>query len=501
MKKFVSLVVVLLVFLAGAAFAAPADKVLKLSTLAPLTTIDPHSSANIQDIMVFRQVFESVYYQNEKSGEYEPRIAESYEISPDGTVYTFKVRKNAKFHNGDALKASDCVFSFKRAMGIPAAKSRMVGVTDVALIDDYTFSIKLERPNAAFLNSLIQVFVVSEREVKEQGDKFGTLLTLAGTGPYFLTSLKHDVKWTCDAFPQYYRGEAKIKKLEYTPITEPAAGLIAFESGELDWYIAPIANWGDLTANNKYNTALIAANHISYIVINYFNKPLDDDNLRKAIAHAIDKEAMILACYDGHAVPADFMIQPENTGAPAEGIVYNHDIAKAKEYLAKSAYPKGTNVGTINCSAGGYFEKMAQVMQANLAEIGLVADIKRLDSATNLNNLRKQLFDMATTGMSPDGDYESWRRYVHTKAVGSYYVKFEGDKFDYKTMDKLWDDGVATNSLAERKAIYRKLNDMMSETATILPVFHKVQPYVWSKALNIPVNYPNYPVVYEWSWK
>jgi len=360
--------------------------------------------------------------------------------------------------------------------------------------------VKLKQPNAAFINNQTNIMIISRKEVEEQGSEFGTKITLSGTGPYYFTQLKHDVEWTCEAFPDYYRGAAPIKKIYYVPIIEASAGLIAFESGELDWYIAPIANWSALTSNPAFKTQLVPANHISFVAINYLRPPLDDDNIRLAIAYAIDKEAMNIACYDGHAVEADFMIQPQNTGAPTKGVVYNYDPEKAKEYVAKSAYPKGTHLGAINCSAGGYFEKMAQVLQSNLADIGLTCDINRLDSGTNLEMSRSQRFDMLCTGFSPNGDYESARLYSYTKSVGSFYVKYEGDKFDYKTMDELWDAGIATSDVAERQKIYSKLSDWIANTATMLPVFHKVQPYVWNPALKIPVNYPNYPQVYEWSW-
>jgi ABC-type transport system substrate-binding protein len=84
--------------------------------------------------------------------------------------------------------------------------------------------------------------------------------------------------------------------------------------------------------------------------------------------------------------------------------------------------------------------------------------------------------------------------------VGAFYVKYEGDKFDYKKMDELWDAAIATPVVEEREKIYRELTDMTSDTATMIPVFHKVQPYVWNPEVSIPMNYPNYPQVYEWSW-
>ena len=484
-----------------AAQGTSADRVLNLTILAPLTTIDPHDTTNLQDIIFHKQVFEPLLFQNEATGDYEPRIAESYSAAADGLSYTFNLRRNVKFHNGRDLKASDVVFSFKRAAESPKVRSYLSSVADVSASGDYTVVIKLTQPDAAFLSSQNMIFIVNQAEVEEQGAEFGTKLTLAGTGPFFLTYLNHDVEWTCDAFPAYYLGEAPIKKMHWVPITDASAGLIAFESGELDWYIAPIANWDALSSNPRYNTELVAANHISFICLNPLNKPLDDDNLRKAIAYAIDKDAMNMAVFDGNAVNADFLVPPVNTAAPTRGITYNYDLAKAKEFLAKSAYPNGTNVGAINCSAGGNYEKMAVVLQANLAEIGLTCTINRLESATNLEYGRTQRFDLLATGSEVISDYNYWRIYAHSDAVGTYYVKYEGNKFDYRTMDRLWDEGIAIPDEARRKEIYTQLNDIMMETATMLPVFYRVQPYVWTTDLNIPVNYHMFPQMYEWSWK
>jgi peptide/nickel transport system substrate-binding protein len=345
------------------------------------------------------------------------------------------------------------------------------------------------------------IFILSQAEVEQQGNEFGTKLTLAGTGPYFLTSLRHDIEWTCDAFPAYYLGVAPIKKLKFVPITDASAGLISFESGELDWYVAPIANWDALVANRRYRTELVPANHISFICLNPLTAPLDDDNLRKAIAYAIDKEAMNIAVFNGNAVNADFLVGPQNAAAPTTGITYNYDLAKAREYLAKSAYPNGTNIGAINCSAGGNYEKMAVVLQQNLAEIGLTCTINRLASATNLEYGRNQRFNLLATGSEIIADFNYWRIYAHSGAVGTYYVKFEGNKFDYRTMDRLWDEGIAVSDVNQRRQIYTQLNNMMMETATMLPVFYRPQTYVWTTDLNVPRNYHMFPQVYEWSWR
>jgi ABC-type transport system substrate-binding protein len=220
-----------------------------------------------------------------------------------------------------------------------------------------------------------------------------------------------------------------------------------------------------------------------------------------AIAYAIDKEAMNLACFDGLALDAKYMVREHNTGAPTDVTVYEYNVAKAKEYLAKSAYPNGVHLGAINCSAGLYFEKMAQVLQDNLAAIGLTTDINRLESATNLNRSRNQEYELLVTGFAANGDFDSWKMYCHTNFRGSFYNVYEGNKFDWKRMNSLWETGVAATSVKERQAIYGDLYNMLMATATQLPVFHRVSPFVWTTDLVVPVNYPNYPIVYEWSWK
>jgi peptide/nickel transport system substrate-binding protein len=476
------------------------ERVLNLTILAPLTTVDPHDTTNLQDIIFHKQIFEPLLFQNEATGEFESRIAEKYSISEDALSYTFNIRKNIKFHNGKDLKAGDVVFSFKRAAESNKVKSYLSSVEDITAFDDYTVIIKLTQADAAFLSSQNMIFIVSEEEVKQQGSAFGSILTLAGTGPYFLTSLKLDEEWTCDAFGDYYRGEAAIKKLRFVPITDTSSAMLAFESGLLDWFIAPISKWEALSANPRYNTEIVPANHISFICINPLNKPLDDDNLRKAIAYAIDKEAMNLAVFGGNAFNADFLVAPMNTAAPVTGITYNYDLKKAREYMAKSSYPNGTNIGTINCSAGGNYEKMAVVLQTNLAAIGLSCSINRLDSNTNLEYGRTQRFNLLVTGSEIVSDYNYWRIYAHSKAAGTYYVKFEGNKFDYRKMDRLWDEGIAVKDVEKRMEIYTELNDMIMETATMLPVLYRVQTYVWVKDLKVPVNYHMFPQLYEWSW-
>lgn len=489
-----------------AAFAeANKDRMLNLSILAPLTTTNPMNSSNLQDNMVLLQMADGLWAVNEGNMKVEPRIAESWDISADGKVYTFHLNPKAKFHNGDTVKASDCVFSFEYASKNPRMSSFYTSIAKVEAPDDRTFVMTLTAPNAGIFATLnTHCFMLSEREFKEQGEKFGTQIHKACCGPYMMSRLDGlDSYWELTADPNYYRGEAPIKKISYKPIIEASAGLIAFESGELDWYIAPIANWDGLTANPDYHTELVPANHQSYFIINYTNGELKDINLRKAIAYAINKDECNDVCYSGLAKIAKYMYNPEtNIAAPAHDVYYEYNPELAKEYLKKSSMPDGGKLsGAIQCSSGGYFQKMAVVIQQNLADIGLEVNVTPMQSATNMDVMRQNRHFMGTSGGTCRGDYDAIREWYHSNSAGTSFIKFNaGTEFDSKCIDSMLDKGAALNDPAERSKVYAEVDSYVAKGAVYIPIFHKVQPYVWTKALNIPKNYSNFPSIYEWSW-
>jgi peptide/nickel transport system substrate-binding protein len=485
----------------SAAWAAKRND-LNLANLATLTSVDPHATRNLNDVIFLKQIYEPLVWQNELTGKFENRLAENYARADDGLSYIFTLRSDVKFHNGDHVKASDVAFSLTRVKKMPVGAISAVAIENVTPIDDHTVKITLNKKNASFLSHLSNLFIISEREVKEQGDAFGTKINRAGTGPYFLTYLDRAVKWDCEAFTDYYRGLAPIKYLHFTVITDASAGLITFESGELDYYLTPIADWEVLAKSDKYNTALVPANHISHFMVNWAHGPLQNDKLREAIAYAVDKEAMNIACFNGHAMIADFMVKPgANIGAPSEGVHFTYDPERARRLVKEAGYEKGVHIGKILTIAGNYYEKMAQVMQANLADVGISVDVMPMETTTTLVLSRKQDFDITCNGTNLMGDYEDIRRFIHSSQVGSYYVKFEGDKFDYKKFDDLLDRGGEELDPEKRAKIYREVNDLVMRTYCFLPMFHRSNPYVWSKGLRIPALYPNTPFYYEWSWE
>jgi ABC-type transport system substrate-binding protein len=506
-KKVLTLVLVCtlamsMVFAAGAKedAAIKRDSV-NLSVGTELITTDGQGTNNLEAKYVLSQMYEGLYYFNEAKGKLEPRLATGYTLSGDGKVYTFTLRDDAYFHNGDKVTAQDVAFSFNRALTMPNISSFASMIDFAKAVGNNKVEVHMQTPYAPFMINLCNIFILSEREVTAQGKEFGTKLSTAGTGPYKMTKLDSSSTWTLEAFDKYYRGEAPIKYINYRVIPDAASQQMAFESGELDWFISDSTMFQVYEKNSKYKTEAMMANHCTWLAINPdANAALANPKVRQAIAYAIDKEANNIAAFDGLAGLADYLEHPDyNIGAPHAKVKYNYDPAKAKALLVEAGYPNGVDIGTFIYATATYYPKMAPVIQDNLAAVGITCKLQSGNSASLLVQARAQDFDIYLSGASSYGDYDNIRRRFYTSLVGAYFVKFKSDKFDWQTMDTLMDDSCAALDNDVRLALTNKLNDMLMETATYIPILHKAQPYVWNSKLNV-INQPNYYIVYDWSW-
>jgi len=481
---------------------APSRDSVNIAIGGALDVVDPHASAKAIHRMVFWQMYNGLMHYNELTGETEYDLAVSHEVSADGKTYTFKLRDDAYFHNGDKVTAKDVVFSYKRAadpaMSIAQYTSNFV---DAVAVDETTVQIILSAPFAPFLVNCCQIFILSEREVTAQGDKFGTQLTTAGAGPYKMTYHDADTKITLEAFDKYFKGEATIKTINFYPISDTSAGLISFESGDLDWYSCGVMDAQRIQMEGKYNVEFMAANHITFLMMNPVdhNEAIKDERVRKAIAYAINKEELNAAAFEGLGMVADYMENPNwNVGAPVGDVVYTYNPEKAKELLKEAGYPNGVDVGTLLCFKGSHFETCANVVQQQLAAVGITVTLEWNEQSAALSRFNKEDYNIGLTGGANSGDYDSLRkRFYSTLTVP--YVDFSKTEYGNEFLDTKMDEAAACTDPVKRLEITKEINDYFMNTATYIPLLHKVVPAVWNKDLNV-VNRPQYPLIYEWSW-
>lgn len=478
--------------------AAPADRTIRLRLTASLASLDWEHTTNTRDMKVWHQMFEGLYGMDEANNGYYQELAKDVKLSEDQKVYTITLQDGVKFQNGDSLKASDVVFSYKRAMKNSKFNYLTSMIENVEAVDDSTVKITLDAPYSPIGHTFYSIKILNEREVTEQGDKFGTIPHKAGTGPYYVSEYDIATGVKLKAFEEYWRGAPSIKSVEYIVISDESAAVIAYENGELDYFEdAPLSDWDSLSKTAGDSSTLIKGNNIMFMAINYLsNEALANDKVRKAIFYAVNKTDINLAVSNGLGAEATQYMPSEYVAtSPVDGFeTYAYDLEKAKQLLAEAGYPNGVDVGTILTYGTGTSNnaKMAQVLQANLAAAGITAAVSVMEAAIVTPKLYAQDYDICVFADSGNYDYNNIRQQVHSESVGMYVVKYKDGPFDWQRLEELVDLGVSVVDADQRRAYYTELWKIVMDSATILPCLHRPVAIVWSPDLNIGKPVPTF---------
>ena len=477
----------------------PSRTDLNLSLVGVVSSLDPFKTALTVDLMLFAQIYDKLYYVDDYA-QLHSRIALRHEISPDGLNYTFHIRKDGYFHNGEQIKASDVVFSFKKAMASPVMAPYVNVISDVTSSDEFTVHFTLKQAYTPFLFNTAQICIVNEKAYTEGGDSFGAKITGAASGPYVVKQYDGNTLVVLEAFTDYYRGEAPIKKVTFTPMSDLSTGLIAFENGELDFYAIPSSNWDEITKSGKYEYVLGPSSHISYILLNPAQGVLENENLRYAIQYAIDRDAINTVAYEGLADVAFHMMRPDYIfGAFDDTFKFTYDPAKVREFLTKAGYPNGVDIGVLQHTTAAYYPKIAQVFQAQLAEFGIKVHLQGGETSALVGGWRAGEFGMLCSGFNAVLDYDYYTRYT-SPAVPTSFLKYQNTDYDADWVLEQYNKGAAELDPAVRQQIYRDLEEYIARTACYIPLFYKTNPYAWNNKLNVKLDL-NYYYIFDWSWK
>lgn len=487
------------------------ERTLRLRLEASLTSLDWEQTTHTRDMKVWHQMFEGLYGMDEANNGYYNELAKDVAISEDSLTYTITLQDGVTFQNGDPLKASDVVFSYNRAMQNSRFNYLTSMIDSVAAADDSTVIFDLKYPYSAISHTFFSIKIMSEREVTEQGEQFGTIPHKAGTGAYYVTDYDMASGVTLEAYENYWRGAPEIKKIQYTVITDSAAAVIAYENNELDYFEdVPLSDWESVSAKEDGNNTMIKGNNIMFLAVNYLsptnNNVLGNKLVREAIFHAINKEDINIGVSDGYGTATnEYMPHEYVPTQPTSGFTtYEYDPELAKELLAEAGYANGVDVGTIITygSNTSYNAIMAQVIQANLASVGISAQVYVAEYASVEGQIYSQDYDMLVFADSGNYDFNNIRQQVDSESVGMYVVRYKDPEspFDWERMEELVDLGVATTDLNQRLEYYTELWALVMDTATIQPCIHRPVAIAWTADLDIGTPVPTFYKVRTFSW-
>jgi oligopeptide transport system substrate-binding protein len=330
-----------------------------------------------------------------------PDLAESWDVSPDGTVYTFHLRENAKFHDGKPVTARDVIYSWERAASPDLASETaltylgdIVGIQDIAdgkaqhasglvAIDDHTLQVTIDAPKPYFLYKLTYptAFILDQENVGS-GEEWYRQPN--GTGPYKLTEWKSMESIVYEANPDFYLGKPSIPYVVYQLYS--GEGLRLYESNEID--MTGIGSYNAdrfLDPTEPLHTELITGVNLctNYVTFDTTRPPFDDVNVRKAFSMAFDRQKYIDVVMSGHALPATGLYPPGLPGFNTELKGLPYDPEQARQLLKQSRYGGPEALPPIVFSDAGIgtyvnadVAAMAQMWEQNL---GVTITVENLE--------------------------------------------------------------------------------------------------------------------------
>lgn len=376
----------LAMLLSGAAFAK-SDITLAMQLEPP--HLDPTSAAaGAIDSVLYSNVFEGLTRFAE-DGSVNPGLATSWEISEDGLTYRFKLAEGVMFHDGTGFDAEDVKFSLDRARAEDSAnaqKALYAGITEVNVIDPATVELKLAEPNGALLFNLAwgDAVIVAPESIE------GIKQAPVGTGAFKFAGWVQGDSITLERNADYWGEAPKLGKVTFKFISDPAAAFGAVMAEDVDvfsGYPAP-ENIPQFEADPRFQ--VIVGNTEGETILSTNNKmpPLDDVRVRRAIAHAIDRQAIIDGAMFGLGTPIGTHFAPHNpdyvdlTGGSA------YDPEKAKALLAEAGFEGGFKT-TLKLPPPSYARRGGEIIAAQLRAVGIETEITNLEWAQWLEQVFK----------------------------------------------------------------------------------------------------------------
>lgn len=463
-------------------------------------TLNPYDTGAFSDAHVFNQIFETLATIDD-DGNAKSCLAKTWEISPDGLEYIFHLVEDAKFQNGEMLKASDVVFSYKYAKDYAAKNAFFAMVESVEATDDYTVVFKLDNPTPLFLGHTQQIPIINEKFVVENNNDISKVA--CGTGPYKIVKFDPAVNVILTRNDEYRLEPAKIKDVELRYVSDGSSAVVSLESGDISYMSVPPVMAGTFTANDKFTSQTTLPFYTSVIAMNIKEEPFDNILIRQAFSYACDKQSIIDIAYEGFGTEARLQAYTNSFGVDfTDAIDFSYNPEKAKELLAQAGYPNGMNLteefGVHFVTIPGTFhEKVAQVYQKNLADIGVVAELQ--NTQTPDEDVMSGNYAIMTQGATYRTDFSYNEVNYGTVGIGGNNYSQLSDPY----VDEMFAKGAAETDPGKRAAIYKELIEYIIEFCPGIPVFHKQEIYVWTSDLNASAHdsgmFPFF--VYEWSWK
>ncbi|HET8679170.1 MAG TPA: ABC transporter substrate-binding protein [bacterium] len=483
------------------AVAAPArGGALTIVIGADPSSLDPHRTPSVG--IAHSVMYETLVTVDRRTGEFIPALAESWEVSRDGTAITFKLRRGVKFHDGTAFTAAAVKTTFDRLTSkeLNSPGASWVGtLSRTEVVDDVTVRLHFSKPYAPIFSSLRIAFlaILSPTAIARSGADYGQ--NPVGTGPYRFRQWIPNDRIVYERNPDYAWGSANYKnrgapyfdQLIIRIIPDEATRVIAFERGDIDILAgAPARDARRMMREGKFPFIQIPTTSGLYLGLNVKRPPVNDVRVRRAIGHAVNTDEVARIALEGLAVPMMSPIAPTIWGYwdGVKQFALTHDPERARTLLAEAGYRPGA--GGAMMKDGRQLEftvwtyarmtnvRIGIVLQSQLRAVGIKMNIEQLEPATLLAQTARGEHDALLIGYGwPDADILYY--FFHSSRLATtnrvHYTNAQ--------VDKLLEDGQTIVDPARRLEVYKQLQRILLQEVPWVPLaselavnFH--QPYM-----------------------
>ncbi len=492
------------------------EQILLKGNGAEVATLDMHLATGVTEYKVLTALFEGLMRPNPKTvAPVEPAVAERYEMSEGGTRYTFYLRENARWSNGDPVTAHDFVFAYQRILSpklageyaymlypmVNAEAYNKGEITDfskvgVKALDDRTLQIDLQSPTPYFLSLLIHYTwwpvhpptILAHGDIDTRDSKWTRPGNMVSNGPFTLERWSMNDVLVTRKNPLYWDADnVKLNGVNFLPIDNLNTEERAFRAGQIHITESiPLSKIDSYKARNDPALKINPYLGIYYYLLNTSHAPLDKPKVRKALSLALDRQMICDQILRGGQSPAFHFTPPDTAGYTTE-FKLTENVAEARKLLAEAGYPNGKGFPTLeilyNTSESHKLiaEAIQQMWRKNL---GIDVALINQDWKVYLQSRREGTFDIARAAWIGDfNDPVTFLELMQTDS-GNNHSRWGSEKFD-----ALLAKASKTQDQKERYAILQQAEALMLEEQPVIPIYFYMSAYLVNPA--VKGWYPN----------
>lgn len=441
---------------------------LVIGRITDIEGLNPGDYTGNETLRLGEQLYDTLVRPKVDGSGLEPGLATEWTVSDDGLTYTFTLRDGVTFHDGTPMTAADVVFSIEQARTGEIWGSQYAAIDTVTSPDASTIVVSLSKVDTDILNVL--GFTPSGVIPADYGGQTKEAFYAApiGTGPFSFVSWSPGTEVVLDANPDWWGGAPKVDRVVYRIVADDNARVLQLENGELDIVeLLPLTAVDTLTSATAYFADPSARTDL--ISLNSAAAPTDDANLREAINLVIDRDEIVAGALNGHGSPASTLL-PANFETVVPQAV-SADLEAAQAAMAASAYPDGTSLDYMYIAGDQAAATTAEILKAQLAQIGIDLVVQPLDYGAWLDNLFAGTFQAAGVFFTAD---------MPTAGPSIQFFLDTGGFASLGALDEAaaaHEAFVANDDLASQTAAVESFEQAVRAFGAIIPLYHPTSAY------------------------